>query len=218
MFPSNCKAVLKTLDNSIVEYGQVSVSLKEKFAEFTAQFVPLLNIGTQAKIICVEDNTSTHVISGEVYLSSKNLLRLVSIKCTLIPGAESVLETPTFLRAKIYKPVLKSAVFSKNKIVYKWDECTVTSISLKNVSFRSSRIMCEYENQIKLRIGAPIFSRETEISLQLASNGLMFGKNSKYNYRILKLKEKEQNELSEFIKLGSLEMIKYLQGNPEKHF
>ncbi|MCI7803796.1 MAG: hypothetical protein MR503_01795 [Oscillospiraceae bacterium] len=210
MFPSNCKAILKTLDDSIVEYGQAAVSLKEKYAEFSSQFVPLLKIGTEAKIICVEGNTSTHIISGEVYLSSKNLLRLVSIKCTLIPGAENVLETPAFLRAKIYKPVMKKGIFSKNKIVYKWDECTITSLSMKNISFRSSRIMCEYEDQIKLRIGAPVFSRDTEINLQIASNGLMFGKNSKYNYKILKLKEREQKELADFIKLGNLEMIKYL--------
>ena len=210
MFPSNCKAILKTLDDSIIEYGQVTVSLKEKFAEFSSQFVPLLKIGTEAKIICIEGNTSTHIINGEVYLSSKNLLRLVSIKCTLIPGAETVLETPAFLRAKIYKPVMKKGIFSKNKIVYKWDECTITSLSMKNISFRSSRIMCEYEDQIKLRIGSPVFSRDTELNLQIASNGLMFGKNSKYNYKILKLKEREQKELAEFIKLGNMEMIIYL--------
>ncbi len=70
--------------------------------------------------------------------------------------------------------------------------------------------MCEYEDQIKLKIGAPVFSKDTEISLQLASNGLMFGKSSKYNYKILRLKEREQKELADFIKLGCLEMIKYI--------
>ncbi len=211
MFPSNCKAILKTLDESIIESGQASVSLKDKFAEFSSQFVPLLKIGTQAKIICLEGVASTHIITGQVYLSSKNLLRLISIKCTLYPGAENILEIPTFLRAKIYKPVMKSGIFSKNKIVYKWDECTITSLSMKNISFRSSRIMCEYENQIKLKIGSPVFSKDTDLNLQLASNGLMFGKNSKYDYKILKLKEREQNELAEFIKLGNMELIKYLQ-------
>lgn len=210
MFPSNCKAILKTSDDSIIEHGQVSVSLKEKFAEFSSQFVPLLKIETEAKIICLEGVTSTHIITGKVFLSSKNLLRLVDIKCTLIPGAETVLETPTFIRAKIYKPIVKKGIFSKKKIVHKWDECTIISVSLQQVTIRSSRIMCEYENQIKLKIGSPIFSKETEISLQLAQNGLMFGKNSKYIYRIIKLKEKEQSELADFIKLGSLELIKYL--------
>ena len=206
MFPSNCKAILKTLDDNIIEYGQATVSLKDKFAEFSAQFVPLLKIATEAKIICMEGAVSTHIITGKVYLSSKNLLRLVSIKCTLIPGAENVLETPTFIRAKIYKPILKSGIFNKNK----WDECTVTSVSMKSVSFRSSRIMCEYEDQIKLKIGNPIFSKETELNLQILSNGLMFGKNSKYCYKILKIKEREQTELAEYIKLGCLEMLKYI--------
>lgn len=210
MFPSNCKAVLKTLDDNIVEYGQVNVSLKEKYAEFSSQFVPLLKIDTEARIICLEGNTSTHVITGRVFLSSKNLLRLVDIKCSLIPGAENVLETPTFLRAKIYKPIVKKGIFSKNKIVHKWDDCTVISISLHHLALRASRIMCEYEDQLKIKIGNPVFSKETEITLQLAQNGLMFGKNSKYIYKILKMKDKEQSELAEYIKLGSMEMIKYL--------
>lgn len=210
MFPSNCKAVLKTLDENIVEYGQANISLKEKFVEFTSQFVPLLKIDTEVKIICLEGMSSTHIITGRVYLSSKNLLRLVDIKCTLIPGAENVLETPTFLRAKIYKPVVKKGIFSKNKIVHKWDDCTVISVSLNQIAIRASRIMCEYEDQLKIKIGEPIFSKDTEINLQLAQNGLMFGKNSKYVYKIIKMREKEQEELADFIKLGSLELIKYL--------
>ena len=210
MFPSNCKAVLKTLDDNIVEYGQANISLKEKFAEFSSQFVPLLKIDTEAKIICLEGNSSTHIITGRVFLSSKNLLRLVDIKCTLIPGAEMVLEKPTFLRAKIYKPIIKKGIFSKKKIVHKWDDCTIISVSMHHMALRASRIMCEYEDQLKIKIGSPVFSKETEITLQLAQNGLMFGKNSKYIYKILKLREKEQSELAEYIKLGSMEMIKYL--------
>jgi hypothetical protein len=72
-------------------------------------------------------------------------------------------------------------------------------------------MMCEYEEALRIRIGNPIFSKETEISLQLARNGLMFGKNSRYDYRIVRLKEKEQAELAEYIKLGCMEMIKYLR-------
>lgn len=210
MFPSNCKAVLKTLDDNIVEYGQANISLKEKFVEFSSQFVPLLKVDTEAKIICLEGNASTHIITGRVFLSSKNLLRLIDIKCTLIPGAERFLETPTFFKAKIYKPVVKKGIFSKKKIVHKWDDCTVISVSMTQIVLRASRIMCEYENQLKIRISEPIFSKETEITLQLAQNGLMFGKNSKYIYKIAKMKEKEQSELAEYIKLGSMEMIKFL--------
>ena len=135
---------------------------------------------------------------------------MVEIKCTLIPGAENVLEIPTFIRAKIYKPIVKNGIFSKNKVTHKWDDCTIISASLKQMVIRSSRIMCEYEDMLKIRIGSPIFSKESDINLQLAQNGLMFGKSTKYVYRITRLKEKEQTELADFIKLGSLELIKYL--------
>ena len=68
MFPSNCKAILKTLDDNIIEYGQATVSLKDKFAEFSAQFVPLLKIATEAKIICMEGAVSTHIILSLIHI------------------------------------------------------------------------------------------------------------------------------------------------------
>lgn len=40
MFPSNCKAILKTLDDNIIEYGQATVSLKDKFAEIFRSICP----------------------------------------------------------------------------------------------------------------------------------------------------------------------------------
>jgi hypothetical protein len=211
MFPSNCKAVLRALDGAIIEYGQVNVSLNEKYAEFSSQFVPLLNIDTEAKIVCLEDTTETHVITGKVYLSSKNLLRIVDIKCSLMPGAENALEIPTYLNAKIYKPIVKTGLFSKKKIIHKWDNCVVISLSLDKISIRASRIMCEYEDHLKMSLGLPVFSIDTQLELKLAQNGLMFGKNSRYTYSITKISDKAKAELAEFIKHGSLELIQYLQ-------
>lgn len=211
MFPSNCKAVLRAIDNTVTEYGQAKISLDERYVEFTSQFVPILKIDTEAKIICLEGTSETHVITGSVYLSSKNLLRLINIKCSILPGAENALEIPTCFSARIYKPIIKNGIFSRKKLAHKWDECTVISISLSNIVIRASRIMCEYENHLRIRIGSPVFSQETELSLELTQNGLMFGKSSRYAYTIVKLGEKEQTELADFIKLGSLELIKDLQ-------
>lgn len=211
MFPASCKAILKAMDGEILEKGEAKIYLKEKYVEFTSQFVPLLRMDTQAKIICLEGVASTHIITGTVYLSTQNYLRLVNVKCRLLPGAENVLETPTFLRAQIYKPYIKKGMFSKKKILHKWDDCTIMSISLYKIVLRASRIMCEEEQNLKLKMGAPVFAKDTELELKLAHNGLMFGKNSKYEFMITTLNEAEQEELADFIKLGSLELIKYLQ-------
>ena len=45
MFPSNCKAILKSMDENIVENGQVSVSLKERFAEFALVHIEIQMVG-----------------------------------------------------------------------------------------------------------------------------------------------------------------------------
>ncbi len=206
MFPESCKAILKTIDNNILEYGKASISIKDKSIDFTAQFVPLIKIGAQAKIICIENNVSTHVITGSVYLSSDKLLRLVNIRCVLISGAEKVLSAPVSVSAQIYMPELKNGIFSK-KIVHRWKECLITNISLDRITFRSAQIMCEYENDIKIKIGSPVFDKDTEISLRIAKQGLMFGKKSKYHYHILSLRNRESSQLEEFIWKCSLALV-----------
>ena len=106
---------------------------------------------------------------------------------------------------------MKKRFFKGTKIAHKWEECTVISLSLDRIAIRASRIMCEYEKSIKLRMGGPVFKSDTELTLTLAQNGLMFGKNSKYVYQITDIPEPHQEELADFIKLCSLELIKYLQ-------
>ena len=211
MFPAYCKAILKAMDGDIREKGQAKIFLKEQYVEFTSQFVPLLKMDSEAKIICLEGGASTHIITGIVYLSTQNFLRLINVKCKLLPGAENVLETPTYLKAEIFKPFIKKKFFKGNKIAHKWEECTVMSLSLDRISIRASRIMCEYENTIKLRMGTPVFAETTELTLTLSQNGLMFGKNSKYVYHISEIPEDKKEELADFVKLCSLELIKYLQ-------
>lgn len=84
---SDFPAVLKTVDDKILEYGTARASIQEGSIEFKNEFVPLFKMGTRLKIVRVHDNVETHSFMGEVYLSAEKLLRLVSVTDQVLPGA-----------------------------------------------------------------------------------------------------------------------------------
>ena len=85
MFPEQCSAVLKTLGDQVLEIGTACVSIRKQTVDFVSAFVPLIPINQPCKIVCVENGLSTHVITGNVYLSSPKMLRLTDIRCVLLP-------------------------------------------------------------------------------------------------------------------------------------
>ncbi len=212
MFPTKCKAVLKTINNDILETGFVSYSAKGQSLDFTSQFVPILQIDSKVKVVCTENNVITHVFSGDVYLSSPKLLRVISLKCAFISGAEKVLCADIPFRAQILLPIFRHKLFT-NKLTYKWQDCDVQSISLHGAAIKCPEILSEFEDKITIRIAEPIFSKPTEIHLHTGEKGLMFGNNTKYRYKIEKLNKRAETELRSFIKqvniniLGNIEMI-----------
>lgn len=195
MFPKECKAILKTTDNSILEYGFASISLKNKYVEFTANFVPLLPIKTPVRIFCLESGQTTHIFSGNVYLSSKRLLRVVSIKCALMPGAEEVLSIETTLSAKFTARTIAGKFFP----IQKWTDCTINTLSLNNISFTAPQIDTEFSDLLIMRIKSPLFSKNTEISLRAGKRSLMFGKSSRYNCEIIHISGNGRKEILDFI-------------------
>jgi hypothetical protein len=70
LFPAKCKAILKNLKDEVLEIGYVSYSAQDQSLDFTAQFVPIIPINEQVKVVCSESGVSTHVFIGNVYLSS----------------------------------------------------------------------------------------------------------------------------------------------------
>lgn len=82
-------AILKTLDDKILEYGSASVSVEDQSLDFKSEFVPLFKMGTQLKVVWVQSGVEAMSFEGEVYLSSQKMLRLVALKDTVLPGASS---------------------------------------------------------------------------------------------------------------------------------
>ncbi len=208
MFPSNCKAILKTAENQILEYGTAKISVNNRSVDFTSNFVPLMKIGTPLKIVCYEGKSSTHVIRGEVYLSSPKLMRLVSIKITVLPGAERSLTLETSFNAKIAVPTIKTGLFN-NKSLTNWTDCRVCSISVDKISFYTTWQKTDEDRSLTIEISAPIFRKPTKISLNLDGKYMLFNSKSKYNYLIKNANQsKIKNDILEFIRSYSILLLK----------
>lgn len=207
MFPTSCDAVLKNNKNQTLEVGTATVSITNHSADFVAPFVPLVKLGDEAKIICTHQNIATHVITGKVYLSSDKLLRLIEIKCTLLPNAENVLSTYEEIPAEIYLPVFKTELLGK-KFIYTWQSCTVLGISSELITLRCKRLPDEYIGQVRIRLSEPIFSDQTELLLTVGGKGILFGKQAKYECRYGGLSIRQTARISDYIREFSIHALK----------
>lgn len=212
MFPAKCKAILKTMKDEVLEIGYASYSAQDQYLDFTAQFVPIIQINEQIKVICSENGVTTHIFIGNVYLSSSKLLRVISLKCAFLRGAEKVLAAHIPFEAQIYLPAFKHKLFV-NKLMYKWHECNIKAISMNGVAIECPGILTEFEDKVTIKISDPIFSKSTELHLHTGEKGLMFGNHTKCKYKIGKINKRCESELSSFIRkanmalLGNIEMI-----------
>lgn len=212
MFPAKCKAILKQMNDEVLEIGFASYSADDQYLDFTAQFVPILQINSEVKVICSENGVTTHIFTGNVYLSSAKLLRVISLKCAFIHGAEKVLAAHIPFEAQVYVPAFRHKLFV-NKLIYKWENCCIKAISMNGAAIECPEIIGEYDDKITIKISDPIFSKPTELHLHTGEKGLMFGNHTKYKYKIGKINKRCESELGSFIRkanialLGDVEMI-----------
>ncbi|MGN0605726.1 MAG: hypothetical protein ACI4JM_04300 [Oscillospiraceae bacterium] len=206
MFPNKCKAILMTENNSILEYGEAKISLKNKTVDFVNSFVPLLPMSTMVKIICCENETNTHLITGNVYLSSTTLLRIDNINIKLFDGAEQVLTMEVSIPAKILEISQKASFFSV-RTTKKWLDCTISSISAEKICFYTSWRKTAASNVSKIQIHQPVFPSATDISIKISGKPIIFGEKYKYIYSLTGLKEKERSTLHTFIRQYSTLII-----------
>lgn len=206
MFPLKCKAILKTINNDILEIGHATYSSQNKSIDFIAPFVPILQMDTEVKVICSENDITTHIFTGKVYLSSEKLLRVVSLNCVFIKGAEKLLAAHSPFEAQVLLPAFKhKLIFSK--LMYKWHTCNIRAISIRGLAIECPEILSDFEEKITVRISEPVFSKPTEIHLHTGQKGLMFGNHTKYKYKLGKLSKRAETELLNFIRQFNLSLL-----------
>lgn len=116
------RARLKDDKGTFLEDGVACVNVENRSIEFKNDFVPLYPIGTPLQITRLYEQREIHIFTGKVYISDKNLLRLVSVNDTVVPGSEDVYACPvsigaslTLVSPKIEPPPRKFFLFRNNK-------------------------------------------------------------------------------------------------------
>lgn len=84
------EAILRRPDGEILANGYAKVHLARKSVTFESDFVPLYPLGTAMEIVRLFHGQEVHLFKGNVYLSDKRLMRIVSVDDELLPGSDSL--------------------------------------------------------------------------------------------------------------------------------
>lgn len=107
-------ALLESKSNGILEEGQAYIE-HDGSVTFTADFVPLFKLGDTATIIRTLGDKQFEHFSGKVYLSSRNLLKIVGVERELIDDALELFDSNVIYPAEFYVAPGSSARFNIQK-------------------------------------------------------------------------------------------------------
>ncbi len=85
---SSFDAILKKQDGEIIAEGYADINIHNRYVTFFSDFVPLYPIDTKMEIVRMYKGKEVHRFRGTVYLSDKQLMRLVDVKDKLLEGSE----------------------------------------------------------------------------------------------------------------------------------
>ena len=154
------RALLQTEAGRIVETGFFSVSEEDRTVDFTGDFVPLYRMGSRLKVVCLFGDLQVHSFTGEVYLSSPELMRLVSIEDEVLPGAWYAFQYEVELEADVRVISLAATVpsrklFRRPLLRHGTDfSCIVHSISMSIVHFTADQPL-EKGQQLAMHVRHP---------------------------------------------------------------
>ena len=94
-------AVLRVAAGDIQVFGQGVLPGRSASLDFTAEFIPLLPLGQEATIEWILGNRTMLAFRGNVYLSSRELLRIVDVDSDILEEAKAVFSTNTRLPATV---------------------------------------------------------------------------------------------------------------------
>lgn len=176
--PHFFKAVLKTQNDQYLADGSATVCVAEKSVEFRSQFVPLLPLGAQAKIVRVIDGRETHCFEGSVYLSSSTLMRLVDVNDQLLTEVELEAMQNVTIPAQVSPYQTQNGLFQFAAKRLARFEAEVFSISLTRLRFVCSEEFMEGE-RVSINLGPPL--ELTGLTVEIKQQ-LLFGE-KKIGYR-----------------------------------
>lgn len=206
-------AVLKTPEGKVLEYGTACASIREGFIDFKSEFVPLFKMGTPLQIVRTKDEVETQLFNGESYLSTEKMLRLVSIRDEVLPGAVSAylyeVELSGTASAMVQPREQHRRFFSlggRQEELPSWQEFPVSIYAL---SLSQLKLTCQVPilqgQRVTLSAGDLLREITLEVELPVTFGE---GETSSYRCRIIELPGENRARLESYLWRQSLTLNK----------
>lgn len=156
MLPISLDAVLLANDNSVLEKGTLIIPESGSTVDFKNDFVPLVNLGRPVKVGISTYGEPYLTLTGNAYLSSKNLLRIDSVADDILDDIRSFFISNTNFQTTIesYRNRLLQIFNKNNDLVsinaYYITESTIKFYTLKDLSV-GKKFLLNIEHPVSLK-------------------------------------------------------------------
>jgi len=201
-------ALLKSPEGEVLAEGSANVVPETGDVNFKSEFVPLYPMNTVLVVTRLEQrNKEVAKFTGKVYLSSRNLMRLVSVEREILDESNHVFRGLKFnatLTAPQEKEPPKKGLFrlfagapKEEEAVY---EVEVAGLGRNVLEFLYDAATPFYPGQqLSIKVDLPIDFPETALEIEEA---VIFGEKASYRCSLPELPDELREELVRFLKLN----------------
>lgn len=194
-------AVLTAFEGRIEEYGSARPVPESTSLEFFGDFVPLLRMGETVTVIRLLDGVEAQIFTGQVYLATRKLLRLVDVVETILPPLLDVpveVEVPAFIR--LPEPTARPRLFSlkrKGELHHTGEtEAAIYTLSPHQLTLRCQRNLPLGQF---LTLRTQVLPGLTEVELEVIQVLAFGAQGSGYRCRVLDMPAESRERLQEFL-------------------
>ncbi len=215
-------AVLKTTEDRALEYGTGCASVAEGRVDFKGEFVPLFKMGTRVRIVRVKDQVETQSFTGEVYLSSEKMLRIVAVRDEVLPGAASAylydVEMPGTAEGLVAPPKAPRRLFRFGRQEEEAPTAQVFPVLVHAISMNQVKFTCDLPldqgQELRLTTQGPVELTALPLRVELP---VTFGEGATSSYRckIAELSGANHTRLEQFLRGLSLRINKSFPPVPD---
>ncbi len=197
-------ALLRDESGEELASGRACFNAESREVEFVSDFVPIFPLGTAMTIERLYRGGAVHIFDGGVYLSSRKLMRIVSVKDRLCYGAQFVyctdLDLPAELTLTSDPPPKKGFHLFKHAPVepgLRVEHVTVTAINHERLTLLYGMfepLGRSRDVTIRLLPPAPAFSAALEIE-----DEFLFGPRASYSCAISSVTSGSVDEVGRYV-------------------
>lgn len=233
--PDSFDAVLQDEHGNYLADGIATISIEDQTLTFQSDFVPLYPIGTAMQVVRFHQNQLIHRFHGSVFLSDKQLMRLVSVTDIVYPGAECcywdcqdykgtvTLEADPQAQEKkllhLFRPKqniqssfsINISAISTEKVLFQVCMSTPTQEELPPRPSDDSNILANVGDWVHLHLSSPLPSISVKASVQKL---MLFGPHNRYLCSIEWENENHKETLQAFLWLKTKELCTRFPTDP----